>query len=702
MSAESTAATTHSKPTEGAHPLYPHLLAPLDLGHVVLKNRVLMGSMHVGLEHGLGPLTKMAAYFQRRAEGDVGLMVTGGVAPNTAGTTMPLGGKMSNRLEAWQHKVVTDAVHEAGGRIAMQILHTGRYAYHPFAVGPSAVKSPISLFKPRALSQRGIRKTIKDFADCAALAQHAGYDGVEIMGSEGYPINQFIATRTNKRSDSYGGDYDNRSRLAVEVVRAVRAAVGPEFILIFRLSMLDLVEGGSSFEEIVDLARRIEAAGASILNTGIGWHEARVPTIATLVPRAAFAWVTRRLKGEVGIPLVTSNRINMPDVAERVLAGGDADMISMARPFLADPDWVKKAEASRADEINTCIACNQACLDHIFARKRATCLVNPLACYETEWQIHPVKARRKIAVVGAGPAGLSCATTAAGRGHDVTLFEAAAQIGGQFNMARKIPGKQEFSETLRYYGRQIELTGVTLKLDTKVDADTLIAGGFDAIVLATGVSPRQVRIAGIDHAKVLSYVDVLSGGAKVGPRVAIIGAGGIGFDVAEFLTDPHAAELHGAPADATLNPENAARYYAEWGIAQDPAVRGGLTELDVPKSPREVHLCQRRTTRPGAALGKTTGWIHRASLKNRGVYLHVGCDYQLIDDAGLHLFEGEESRLLAVDTVVVCAGQEPRRELHAALTASGRPVHLIGGADVAGELDAKRAIRQGMQLATEL
>ena len=699
-SSDRSSATETASP--GRHPVYPHLLEPLDLGHVTLRNRVLMGSMHVGLEHGLGPLTKMAAYFARRAEGGVGLMVTGGVAPNSAGTTMPLGGKMSNRLEAWQHKVVTDAVHEAGGRIAMQILHTGRYAYHPFAVGPSAVKSPISMFKPRALSQRGIRKTIADFADCAALAQRAGYDGVEIMGSEGYLINQFIATRTNKRTDEYGGDYGNRSRLAVEVVRAVRAAVGPEFIIIFRLSMLDLVEGGSTWEEIVDLAKRLETAGASILNTGIGWHEARVPTIATLVPRAAFTWVTRRLKGEVSIPLITSNRINMPDVGERVLASGDADMISMARPFLADPDWVNKAAENKADEINTCIACNQACLDHIFQRKRATCLVNPLACYETEWNIHPVKARRKIAVVGAGPAGLSCATTAAGRGHDVTLFDAADSIGGQFNMARKIPGKQEFSETLRYYGRQIELTGVKLKLNTLVDTQDLLNGGFDDIVLATGVTPRRVNIQGIEHKMVLSYVDVLAGGATVGPRVAIIGAGGIGFDVAELLTDPHAEGLSEAPADASLDPTSAESYYAEWGIAQDKSVRGGLTKPDVPASPREVHLCQRRKTRPGANLGKTTGWIHRASLKNREVFLHSGCEYVRIDDDGLHLIEDDEHKLLEVDHVVICAGQVPRRDLHETLVASGQATHLIGGADVAGELDAKRAIRQGMKLGADL
>ena len=684
--------------TTNAH--YPHLLAPLDLGHVVLKNRVLMGSMHVGLEEGVGQLHKLAAYFARRAAGGVGLIVTGGMAPNLEGSLAPFGGKMTHRYEVWQHKVVTDAVHAAGGRIAMQILHAGRYGYHPLAVAPSSIKSPISWFKPRALSNRGVRKTVEDFARCAKLAKQAGYDGVEIMGSEGYLINQFIATRTNKRKDSWGGDYAARSQLAVEVVKATRAAVGREFILIYRLSMLDLVQGGSSWEEIVDLAKRIEAAGATLINTGIGWHEARVPTIATMVPRAAFTWVTQAIRGEVQIPLITSNRINMPEVAERVLAQGHADMVSMARPLLADPDWVNKAAGDRSDEINTCIACNQACLDHVFDRKRASCLVNPLACHETEWAIHPVKARRRVAVVGAGPAGLACATTAAERGHDVTLFEADSQIGGQFNLARRIPGKQEFGETLRYFRRRIELTGVQLKLGQRASVADL--RGFDEVVLATGVVPRTLSLPGHDSAKVVSYVDVLAGRVTVGSRVAIIGAGGIGFDVAEFLTEPHAATQSEQPADATLDPVAAAAYYKEWGIDATRQSRGGLLPAAPAPSPRVVHLCQRRETKPGEDLGKTTGWIHRTSLKNRGVINHSSCDYQRVDERGLHMLENKVQTVLDVDTVVVCAGQVSQRALHADLVAAGVSVHLIGGADVAAELDAKRAISQGMQLASEL
>ena len=673
-----------------SHP-YPHLLAPLDLGHLTLRNRVLMGSMHVGLEDGFGPLKKMGAYFARRAEGGVGLMVTGGVAPNRAGWTKPFAGKMSNRMEAWQHSYVADAVHEAGGRIAMQILHTGRYAYSPLAVAPSKLKSPISPFAPRKLSKRAIGKTIEDFAHCAALSKKAGYDGVEIMGSEGYLINQFICRRTNKRTDEYGGSYENRIRLALEIVKASRERVGPEFIIIYRLSMLDLVEDGSTWEEVVQLAKRIEEAGASIINTGIGWHEARVPTIATMVPRASFTWVTARLKGEVSIPLVTSNRINMPDVAERVLASGDADMVSMARPFLADPDWVIKAEQDRDDEINTCIACNQACLDHIFQNVRCSCLVNPQACYETELTIHPVKSRRKIAVVGAGPAGLAFATTAAGRGHDVTLFEAEDRIGGQFNMAKKIPGKAEFNETLRYYNRQIELTSVKLELGKRVTADELSSGGFDDVVLATGVTPRQIDVQGVDHPKVLSYLDVLKNDVPVGKRVAIIGAGGIGFDVAEFLAHDHAPEANDVVA-----------YFNEWGIDPEISSPGGLKKPTPPKPDRDITLCQRSNGKVGGKLGKTTGWIHRSSLKNKHVQMLNKCSYTLIDDAGLHLTVDGESRVLEVDNVIICAGQVPNRDLQSTLQSRGVSVHLIGGADVAAELDAKRAIDQGTRLAASL
>jgi 2,4-dienoyl-CoA reductase (NADPH2) len=618
-------------------------------------------------------------------------MVTGGVAPNRAGWTKPFAGKLSNRFEVWQHRFVTDAVHEAGGRVALQILHTGRYGYHPLAVAPSAIRSPISPVRPRALSPAGIRSTIADFARCAALAQRAGYDGVEVMGSEGYLINQFIAAHTNRREDAWGGTYSHRMRFPIEVVRAVRAATGPEFILIYRLSMLDLVRGGSSWDEVVELAQRIEEAGASIINTGIGWHEARIPTIATMVPRAAFTWVTHRLMGQVGIPLVTSNRINMPEVAETALRDGHADLVSMARPFLADPDWVVKAAQGREDEINTCIACNQACLDHIFRGRRCSCLVNPLACRETEWTIEPAGRRRRVAVIGAGPAGLAAATTAAGRGHEVTLYESAREIGGQFNMAKRVPGKEEFVETLRYFGRQIELSGVRLVLERLVRADDLLAEGFDAVVLATGVHPRRMELPGADHPKVLSYVDVLAGGREVGQRVAIVGAGGIGFDVAEFL-------LHG-PSDGFPDRD---RYLSQWGIDPELRERGGLVSEEGPTPRREITMCQRSSGRLGTRLGKTTGWIHRKTLRKNKVRMLSSCEYLRVDDEGLHLRVVGESRLLEVDHVVVCAGQVPRCELQEALLAAGVETHLVGGAERAAELDAKRAIEQGTRVGATL
>jgi len=674
---------------------FPHLLAPLDLGFTILPNRVLMGSMHTGLEDRRHDYPKLAAYFAERARGGVGLIVTGGISPNAAGWTKPFAGTLSGRRHLARHRLVTDAVHGEGGRICMQILHTGRYAYHPLAVAPSRLKAPISRFTPRALSDGGIRGQISDFVRCAKLAQEAGYDGVEIMGSEGYFINQFLVARTNHREDGWGGNWSNRMRLPIEIVAGTRKAVGPSFIIIYRLSMLDLVEGGSSWDEVVELAQAVERAGATIINTGIGWHEARIPTIATMVPRAAFSWVTRRLRGSVTIPLITSNRINDPAVAERVLASGDADLVSMARPLLADPDFVRKAAEGRADEINTCIACNQACLDLVFENQVATCLVNPRAGRETELNYRPAGARRRIAVVGAGPAGLACATVAAGRGHQVTLFEASNQIGGQFNMAKVIPGKEEFRETLRYYGRQIELTGVRLELSRRAGIAELTGGGFDEIVLASGVVARMPAIEGLTHPKVLSYIDVLLHGRQVGKSVAIVGAGGIGFDVAEYLSH-----------DATHPPSSVdiPTFMREWGIDMAFAKRGGLTEeADLAGSmPRTIWLLQRKPTPPGRDLGKTTGWVHRLALKRRGVRMMAGVSYERIDDAGLHIAVGAESRLLAVDNVVVCAGQEPQRELAAGIEAAGFRVHLIGGSNLATELDARRAIDEGSRLAAAL
>ncbi|MDX9842988.1 MAG: NADPH-dependent 2,4-dienoyl-CoA reductase [Aquabacterium sp.] len=670
---------------------YPHLLQPLDLGFTTLRNRVLMGSMHVGLEEAKDGFERMAAFYAERARGGVALMVTGGIAPNDDGRPYPGGARMATEEEAAQHKVVTDAVHAAGGKIAMQILHFGRYAYHPGLVGPSAIKAPISPMPPRALTTEEVERTINDYAHSAAMAQKAGYDGVEIMGSEGYLINEFIAARTNQRDDEWGGAYENRMRFPVEIVRRTRERVGPNFIIIYRLSMLDLVEGGSTFDEVVQLAQAVEAAGATIINTGIGWHEARIPTIATSVPRGAFAWVTQKMKGKVKIPLITTNRINTPEVGEKILAEGCADMVSMARPLLADPDFVNKAAAGKADEINTCIGCNQACLDHTFSGKITSCLVNPRACHETILKIEPVTAKKRVAVVGAGPAGLAASTTAARRGHDVTLFEAGEDVGGQFNIAKQIPGKEEFYETLRYYRNELKASGVNARFNTRVSVDDLVKGGFDEIILATGVSPRTPAIEGVDHPKVLSYLDVLRDKKPVGKTVAVIGAGGIGFDVSEYLT--HEGESPSL---------NLAKFNEEWGIDSGYAERGGIKAPHLPKPPRQIFLLQRKTSKVGDGLGKTTGWIHRTSLKNRNVEMIAGATYNKIDDAGLHITVGGKDVLLPVDNVVLCAGQEPFRELQAGLEAAGQKVTLIGGADVAAELDAKRAIKQGTEVAAAL
>ena len=670
---------------------YPHLFAPLDLGHTTLPNRILMGSMHTGLEDKSADYDKLAAYFAERARGGVGLMVTGGIAPSIQGWLKPFGGRLSMPWHVARHRKLTRAVQAEGAKLCMQILHAGRYGYHPLSVAPSKIKSPITPFTPSALSTGGVERTIRDFVRCAKLAQDAGYDGIEVMGSEGYLINQFLVARTNQRDDRWGGDAARRMRFPVEIVRRTREAVGRDFIIIYRLSMLDLVDDGQDWSEIVTLAKAIEAAGASIINTGIGWHEARVPTIVTSVPRAGFAWVTRKLKGEVAIPLITTNRINMPDVAERILASGEADMVSMARPLLADPNWANKAKAGRSERINTCIACNQACLDHVFQNRRASCLVNPRACHETELQITPAATRKRVAVVGAGPAGLACASTLAERGHQVTLFDQANEIGGQFNVAKRIPGKEEFHETLRYFRHRLEDAGVELQLGQAADASTLAAAGYDEVVVATGITPRRVSFPGSDDARVLSYLDVLARGKPVGPRAAIIGAGGIGFDVAEFLVEH--------PPSPALD---VARWTREWGVDTQLDTRGGLVPPQPEAPARQVWLLQRSEGRPGARLNKTTGWVHRATLKAKRVSMLGGVTYDRFDEQGLHITVGAKPQLLPVDNLVICAGQEPNRALADALIAAGIKAHVIGGADVAAELDAKRAIDQGTRLAAKL
>ncbi|MBW7859859.1 MAG: NADPH-dependent 2,4-dienoyl-CoA reductase [Rhodocyclaceae bacterium] len=674
-------------------PHFPHLLAPLDLGFIQLRNRVVMGSMHTGLEDRFWNYGKLAAYFAERARGGVGLIVTGGISPNRTGWLLPFGGTLNCHADTLNHRRVTRAVHREGGRIVMQILHAGRYGYHPLQKSASPIRSPITPYRPKQMTESDIRSTIRDFARCARLAKLAGYDGVEIMGSEGYLLNQFLCRRTNQRTDDWGGDIVARMRLPLEIVKAIRAATGDQFLILYRLSLLDLVEEGNTWDEIVAVARGLQEAGIHILNTGIGWHEARIPTIVTSVPRAAFREITGRMRRELKIPVIASNRINTPEVAEDILASGDADLVSMARPLLADPHFVIKAASGRADEINTCIACNQACLDHTFSMKRATCLVNPRACFETERTASAARTTKRIAVVGAGPAGLACATTAAERGHRVTLFDAAEHIGGQFEIARRIPGKEEFAETLRYFGRRIETTGVELRLNHRVERTELEAGNYDEIVIATGIRPRTPAIAGIDHPKVLSYLDVLARGAPVGTSVAVIGAGGIGFDVSEFL-------VH----DASHERDNSiAEWMDEWGVDPTSSTPGGLKPALRPNSPRKVYLLQRKNSRVGAGLGKTSGWVHRLTLQHREVEMIAGVEYERIDDLGLHIRVNGEPRLLEVDHVVICAGQESLRELYPEPPArEGGRYHLIGGAEHAAELDAKRAIRQGSELASRL
>ncbi|EGM70242.1 FAD-dependent oxidoreductase [Shewanella sp. HN-41] len=670
---------------------FPHLLEPLDLGFTQLKNRVLMGSMHTGLEEEKGGFEKLAAFYRERALGGVGLIVTGGISPNLRGRLTPHACQLSFPWQVGKHRIITQAVHGAGGKICMQILHAGRYGYHPFSQAPSKIKSPITPFTPSAMSSRQVRSTIKDYANSAALAKKAGYDGVEVMGSEGYLINQFISSRTNTRSDEWGGRFEQRAKFPIEIVNAIRAKVGQDFIIIFRLSMLDLVDNGSTWDEVVQLAKWLEQAGVSIINTGIGWHEARVPTIATSVPRGAFAWVTEKLKASVSVPLIATNRINTPEIGEQIIASGQADMVSMARPFLADPEFVNKAAANTPELINTCIGCNQACLDHTFSLKRATCLVNPRACYETEINFLPTSHKKRIAVMGAGPAGMAFSVYAAMRGHDVVLFEAKSEVGGQFNLARRIPGKEEFNETIRYFINQIKLHKVDLRLNTRLDASVLATEKFDEVVIASGVVPRDLVLPGFDDPRVVDYQKVLSGEVNIGQTVALIGAGGIGFDMAHYLCETQSS---------TLNPD---KWLKQWGIDKTYQHAGGLTE---PHSDnglhRKVYLLQRKTSKMGKGLGKTTGWIHRLVLKQHNVKMKTGVSYDKFDDAGLHIRVGDVPEVLAVDNVVLCAGQESNRTLVDEMNASGLPVHLIGGVDVAAELDAKRAIRQGAELAMRL
>ncbi len=672
---------------------YPHLLAPLDLGFTTLRNRVIMGSMHTGLEDRFYNYGKLAAFYRERAKGGVGLIVTGGISPNRQGWLLPFGGTLNFIGDVFNHRRVTTAVHAEGGKILMQILHAGRYAYQPFGVSASAVKSPISPFTPRALTERGIEATIGDYARCAKLAKLAGYDGIEVMGSEGYLLNQFLCVRTNQRQDRWGGSIENRMRLPVEIVKRVRAAVGSDFIIMYRHSLLDLVDGGNTWDDVVAVAKALESAGVNILNTGFGWHEARVPTIVTSVPRAAFASLAGRLRREVKVPVVASNRINMPFEADDIIARGDADMVSMARPFLADPQFVVKATSGRTDEINTCIACNQACLDHTFANKRATCLVNPRACYETELVYAKAATPRRVAVVGAGPAGLSAATVAAQCGHQVTLFDSSDAVGGQFKIAMQIPGKEEFAETVRYFRRQLDITGVNLQLGVRVTREQLLAGGYDDVIVATGIKVRMPPIPGIDHPKVLSYLDVLQHKAHVGKRVAIIGAGGIGFDVSEYLLHDPSHPL----------PQPVASWTREWGVDLAGHTSGGIVTPAEPEACRQIFLLQRKTSKLGAGLGKTSGWVHRATLSRHGVVMMPGVRYNKIDDHGLHITVGDQDRLLAVDNVVVCAGQNSLTELMPPDGSTGGPrFHKIGGAALASELDAKRAIREGAELAARL